>query len=242
MIAVVLTVAIDVQVAAAVLVDPAERAAQYRAALTAWDQVATQTGAGLHLLDCTGASSDRLRAELGPIVDRTVVTSFRPTPDLLARGKGAVEAAALDEWMWTGPAAETTVFKGTGRLVVRNAARLLRAAPVAGVIARRRADFSWVDTRFIGLRPATWRTTFSGMSKEIDDEQGVYLEHVAGYRLLRAVATREASWAPFAERPQFLGRSGTTGQQYRALPTAVLGRVMRPAETTLRVVAGRKQL
>lgn len=242
MICVVLTTAFRVQVGTSVLTDPAHRTAQYAAAIARWRDLRAAE-ISLHVMDCSGVPIDEVRTSLGQLAKGLAITSYSPSLDVISRGKGAIEASAMDDLMCSGAVPDnTTVFKATGRLTIANATRLLRPVSVETVVARRRADYSWVDTRFIGFRPHTWRSTFSGMAKEVDDARGVYVEHIAGYRLLRGISTHEVQWRPFEERPRFAGSSGTTGERYRPMPTAVMGTVMRPLEAALRVAAGRKYL
>jgi hypothetical protein len=198
-----------------------DRREQYRRAASFWAESCRQAGAKLVILDCTGASATDMQVVFDNIARRTVsFYTYAEDPTQLARGKGAVEASALDSYIDGSSFDSGNIFKVTGRLIVKNAVSIILSAPHEGLSCRRRIDNKYIDTRFFGVAKATWLRDFYAMSAEIDDSAGRYLEHVMALRATQ----NQTKLARFAERPQFNGSSGTTGRKYRPsiLPKAVV--------------------
>lgn len=237
---VVLTTAVIPNVHHADLRDPRLRRAQYLASTAFWRPVADGTAARLLVLDCTGIGIATTRDELELPAD-VLVRSFAPAQDLLDRGKGAIEAAAIDELICAdGIRPEDTFYKVTGRLIVRNAADLLRPLADRQVMLRRRVDNSWADTRFFGMRASTWAACYTGMATQLDDFAGVWLEHVMAARTMSAALERRVVETPFAHPPMIVGQSGSHGHRYRAgALTQLRARATRPVARVVHAAARR---
>ena len=196
--------------------DPEQRAAEYHAALRRWGATASRLGLDLVVVETTGAE----RSAFWPAGVPGRFLSCPPDacpPDVgpATRGKGAVEAAALDHAFARAPElGEGTVYKCTGRLWVANAAALLAPLPAATARLRRTLDWSWVEGRLLGASVDVWRGVLAGMADEVDDPAGRYLEHVLADRLRPAWASGRVTVDRLPRRPVYVGRSGSTGHDY----------------------------
>jgi hypothetical protein len=228
---VVLTAAVTPTVTQRVSVaDPGQRAREYAAALTRWAGTARQLGLNLVVVETTGAP----REALWPAGVEGRHLSFVADPADSARGKGAVEAAAIDHALAHAPELRAgTAYKCTGRLWVANAADLLGALPPTTARIRRTLDWSWVDSRLVGASVDLWRGALAGMGADVDDRAGHYLEHVLADRLRRAWATDGAAVQRLGRRPVYVGRSGSTGIDYRSPRERLKGAVLQPLESLL---------
>ena len=98
---------------------------------------------------------------------------------------------------------------------------------------RRTLDWTWVDSRLVGASVDLWRGALAGMGAEVDDRAGHYLEHVLADRLRRAWATDGAAVQRLGRRPVYVGRSGSTGIDYRSPRERLKGALLQPLETFL---------
>lgn len=231
----VLTAAVAPTVSVRVTVaDPEQRARDYHAAIAAWSRTAGRLGMELVVVETTGAE----RSAFWPPGCPGRHVGFRADAETSARGKGAVEAVALDRAL--AEVDEGTVYKCTGRLWVANAERLVvPLAPDAARI-RRTLDRTWVDGRFLGASTAVWRRALTGMAPEVDDGDGRYLEHVMADRLAREGVLHGTSLERFPARPAFVGRSGSTGVDYRSPAQRLKGLALSPLEALLTGPLARK--
>ena len=94
-----------------------------------------------------------------------------------AKGKGAAESAMLDIAFNDDRLADgDLVLKVTGRLFCANAPRLIAGSWSANFLAARATiDLSYFDSRLFYMRADTYRRSFVGMQKEIDDSTGLTL-------------------------------------------------------------------
>ncbi|TAK70418.1 MAG: hypothetical protein EPO13_05665 [Actinomycetota bacterium] len=215
---------------------PTVRLAEYRAAISHWLRL---SAAGLVSSVTVAETSGWPIDDLVPArhdARLDVMSVAIPSP-LLARGKGAAEAHALDVVIGRladSAAEDFTIYKCTGRLWVRNAARVLTPLPARSVRVRATADLSYCDSRFYGAGGHAWRTTLKGLADEIDEDRGLILEQVLGQRLRCSAPGAGVDVERFAARPALVGRSGTTGATYdgrmarlRAVGAAPLEAVLR---------------
>ena len=220
-----LTAAITPDVAfGSLLSDPAERLRQYRSAVGVWLRAAEKSGCDLIVVETTG-SGDLLR-------DDVKVLDCIPSDNARGRGKGAVEADAIDAAVSDcGLSDGSTVHKVTGRLTVLNSTNLI--VPVErGARLRRTLDRSYCDTRFFSVTAGLWTQYLSGMGQEVNDHQGRYLEHVMAHRVAAAEYAGETIQR-FPERPMVLGASGTTGKSYGTLKQQLLSPILLRAESLI---------
>ncbi len=235
---VVLTAAVTPTVTHGVTVaDPDERAREYAASLTRWAGTARRLGLRLVVVETTGAP----REALWPAGVEGRHLSFVADPADSARGKGAVEAAAIDHALAHAPELrDGTAYKCTGRLWVANAVDLLAPLPPGTARIRRTLDWTWVDSRLVGASVDLWRDALAGMGREVDDREGRYVEHVMADRLRRTWATGGAAVERLGRRPVYVGRSGSTGIDYRSPRERLKGVLMQPLESMLAGPLGTK--
>jgi len=204
------------------LSSPRERARQYQVALASWLDFAHATSSRVVVVETTGATIedlvprnyDGLNFELLP---------HAPSDSMLAAGKGAVEAAAIDHVLDTLDVAGSTVItKVTGRLSLRNPADVLQQLPPRTVAVRRTLDRRFADTRLVQTDCDTWKSRLHGMAEEVDERAGDILELVLAQRLIVAEYRRQIVVRSFPSRPSFLGASGTSGQRYDGLRQRVV--------------------
>ena len=202
------------------LADHKERRDQYLRAVTGWSRFADQAGLHLAIAETSGAE----REEVIPAhVDQVEFFSYQPSPELADRGKGALEADTIDYVMnsWARIDPDRTVHKLTGRLLLANAGKVLKTVGSNSVRVRRTLDRAYCDTRVVTVRVQQWQENYSGMAAEVDDANGRYLEHTLAHRLINAEYSSGLTVEQFAERPSFVGMSGSSGRQYAAGPSVL---------------------
>lgn len=221
----------------AALSDPSVRLSQYQEAVASWASRSGQLGWQIVIVETTGCPAPLLTAKVDTSMkDRITVIPFLAGDEFISLGKGSVEAAAIDHALNSGAAdiaEDSTFFKATGRLVVKNASDLLTRLPNNTAVVRRSLDGKYCDTRFFGTTVKFWNEHLSGMGTDVDDNEGRYIEHVLAHRL-RETEYRERSLIQrFATRPDIDGQSGTTGAKYGRLGTLTVGSLLKPIETVL---------
>ena len=222
------------------LTDTQERLAQYKRASAEWILLSKRMGWNISIVETTGHAETLQRAVTSPVN----VIPFTPTLAQRARGKGAVEGAAMDHAVHTlapNLLPRESLYKCTGRLTVRNAEHLLRSLPPASVVARGTLDLSFIDTRFFGATIDVWQDHFADAWKDVEDLNGYYLEHAVSARILIGLGTRGLSLQRFPARPQFEGQSGSTGSRYGSYRRIIAQITAAPVEALLRRFAPTKQ-
>jgi hypothetical protein len=243
-IAIILTAAVYPSVQGPVTVrDPQVRLAQYAVALGNWSRAVTARGWQMAVVETTGSAAE-LRSR-GMVARTTWLGQYEPDAAALARGKGAVEADAID-WLLDENADRihptTSVFKCTGRLWLKNHDRVLTEVGRNSVRVRSTMDGSWVDSRLLGATAQTWRSHLRQMGAAVDDPAGVYLEQVIGRRLHIMLGLDAGTIERFPRRPQLVGISGTTGKAYRGRGEIIRTAVLDPIEELISRNMRRKQL
>lgn len=205
--------------------DPSERLGEYRKAVKKWQAQGREAGFDVAVIETTG--SDALDADVK-------VIPFTPSDEHVSRGKGSVEAAALDHALSVlALAREATVVKVTGRLVVENADRLLSPLAPGVIQVRRTLDRSFCNTRLLISTAGFWTDHLSGMDSSIDDNLGRYIEHIVAYRLITAELFAKAKVERFPVRPVFEGRSGTNGTPYGTTRERIVSPILAKLEALL---------
>jgi hypothetical protein len=192
--------------------DPQRRETHYREALARWckalpaeweivvaensgwpasrfTDVAERLGRSVHILECADRGS---RA-----------------------GKGVGEAGLLDDFVASGLAQTCDwIFKCTGRLSVDNIATCLPPLDDdGGVCASILPSLAYMDSRFFGASKEVFAEYFTGMGADIQEDDVVYLEHVAARRMLAAIGAGHA-FRPFTRMPYLVGHSASLGRSY----------------------------
>lgn len=208
---------------AVALNDPAQRSAQYQTAVANWGEFCENTGGKLVVIETTGADPQHVL----PRGCRAELIAYSPLAEDVARGKGAVEARAMDDYFEHADLpGELTFYKCTGRLSVRNAAQVVQPLRVGEIAIRRRIDGLWVDTRFFGATCGVWKSHLTGMADQVCDQEDVHLEHVMARRVLLGLGRDDLRVKRLPAHPEWEGMSGTSGTQYRVHRTS-LGSKMR---------------
>jgi hypothetical protein len=199
--------------------DPAIRRQQYIEGLRQWVALAAENGGSVVFFENNGEDLAALaRDAFGPTTPANLeLINARPSaPEDLARGKGATEAAMMDEFcerFYDDP--DEVWYKCTGRLFVKNFARCTPdAVPPNSFIARLSLELTHMDARIFGATANAWRQYFTGAGEAVEDAKGMFIEHVLAKRLLRGLS-EDAHLVRFRAQPQLIGRSGSySGRQY----------------------------
>lgn len=192
-----------------------QRLGLYRAAFTNWREITAATGMRLCIVETTGATADELGLESA---ERELFVQHEPNPALEPLGKGALESSALDAGMGfiagqLGTA--VTVHKVTGKLHIPNWKRVLHVQEPNTLRIRRSMDRSTCDTRIFSTTAGTWLNHFAGISDLTNDNDGVYFEHVVGYRsILAEFKDPNFLVEQFPTPPKIVGVSGSDGNKY----------------------------
>jgi len=221
------------------------RRQHYVGALARWLACPVQPSR-IVLVENSGEDLERLAesARRGTQSELPILISA-PSPGVaIDRGKGAAEGAMIDYALSRLDLLEDEhhLFKVTGRLYVRNVRRII--PPVRGpqeIILRGTLDGSSVDTRFFGASGDVWRRNMRGMQDEVEEADGVFIEHVVARRSLQAAWADGVVIRRFAGRPAFEGRAGTTGVEYGGSLGMLRHLAFAPLEAFLRRVPPTKQ-
>lgn len=238
----ILTVALAPNVAGPIaLANESERLCQYKRAIAAWVRFGSAHKIGIFAVETTGRSQI-LREHIPEAVS---ILPFEATPQQRARGKGAVESAALDYTLRhlfsEGMSRSESVYKCTGRLTVKNAHQVIWPLPEGTLVARAPLMPTFLDTRFFGASLSVWKDLLSDAWPEVDDTAGIYLERVLGRRVLVGLAHDKVHFSRFPQRPRYTGTSGSTGASYGSPSRRVAQLAARPAEWLVRRIPADKQ-
>lgn len=207
------------------ITDPGVRRQQYLTSLREWQPIAAAHDATLVLIENSGEDLEVLTKDaLGEVPDNVrLINAKAPRAEDIERGKGATEAAMMDEFCETffeDP--DENWYKVTGRLVVRNFSRCIPATlPAESMIGRCALDMRQIDTRFFGATAGVWKRYFLGAGPSVRDRDEVFIEKVLMKRIFSAMGDGVKLYR-FAEQPAWLGRSGThEDRQYDSLKSRV---------------------
>lgn len=222
------------------LADADRRLGQYVASLRAWLSFAEDTGAVVIVVE-TSQSADILSSAGLVESGRLEIVEWSPAASAVERGKGAVEAGAIDHVV--GLLADrrvTTLTKVTGRLRLANPRAVLSELAPNSAMVRRTLDRRFADTRLIHAALDVWGNVLGEMANEVDEADRVYLEHVVALRLIRAEYERGTAVLRFPQRPRFLGQSGTSGANYGGAGSGIRARVMQRLEDVVQRLAAKQ--
>lgn len=221
----------------ATVVDTSQRFDQYLRAVADWRRIADAVECDLAVVETSGYSTKEWSQK------GAICLSHIPTDEIATRGKGAIEAFALDMAIQELDLdAGLTIHKVTGRLMLRNWQALVLPTKERQVRIRRTIDRSYCDTRFFSLSAGEWSRTFTGMADEVRDQRGVYLEHVVAQRLVESEYKGEMCVERFPTRPALVGVSGTSGRSYGSALKRGLAKALGPVETELARRSASKQI
>jgi hypothetical protein len=192
--------------------DPGVRRRQYLQSVRRWLPTASRHGATVVLVENSGEDLHRLAKDaFGTIpANLRLVNAEPPTRQNIDRGKGAAEATMMDGFadaFFEDP--DEVWFKCTGRLFVRNFEKCVPGdVPSRSIVGRAKADFSQLDTRFLGATAGAWRDYFVGAGPLVRDRDEMFLEKVLMKRTLSAMGDG-VRLLRFSAQPDFIGRSAT---------------------------------
>lgn len=225
--------------------DPDARRAEYRHAISTWAMQLEGTPFDLTVVETSGATATELLSSVGShLRPRIRVVQYDPSGSDASRGKGRLEADAIAHGLAAieqDSGTDHGIYKSTGRLVLRNARRLVLPIPHDAVRVRMTLDRSFADTRFVGADAQTWRRVLLAETAAIDEQAGIYFEHVIAGAVARSAALQQIRIERFPERPDFVGQSGSTGRRYRRGLGSAVPALSRLAERGLADLASRKQ-
>ena len=137
---------------------------------------------------------------------------------------------------------ESTIYKCTGRLPLKNVDPCIEVLGARIVCARMALDRSSTDTRLFGATLETWNQILFVESDQVDDRCGLYYELVVASRLSAALALKKIELRRFPTRPIFEGVSGTSGKRYSPATSRLKNLILQPIEVVLARLAARKQV
>jgi len=194
------------------LADPGQRETQYLEALARWCDALPPEWA-IVVAENSGCPASRFE-EVGRRAGRQV--RFLECADRGSEtGKGVGEAGLIDDFAQCDVAQGCEwIFKCTGRLFVDNVNRCLPLLEGGGgVCGSIVPSLAHMDSRFFGSSKDVFHQYFTDMGKEIREEEGVYMEHVAARRMLAAFGAGH-SFRPFVTLPYLIGRSASLDTSY----------------------------
>lgn len=205
-IAIVLTAAIIVSGRSDAVAEAAVRREQYLAALQYYARFAP-----VYFLENSGYDllSDSAFADIAGVRLRSI--SAHENED---RGKGYREFHSLDTWYENEKTPPARIVKITGRYLFANIADLLaecRAASPDILLFDRNHRDGVAVTSFFSLSWDNYGTYLRGLYRNVNDPQGVWIEHV----VFSALTERHAKCRIFQHEPDIGGISGSSGQEMR---------------------------
>ena len=207
-----------------VRVDPQVRLDEYLQALRYYAALPNELVAGILFLENSGCSFEafeRVKQELGAGKDIRFLSTSSDYP--AEKGKGYGEFFMLDQGIAhlraLGLAGDTTVWKVTGRLIVKNMAEVLRAAPKSfdlyadfrhlPLIGKKLGGNHWLETRLFAV-------SLDGYDRYLRGHYGDgYVIEYAFHDLLYPIARSDRRIVPrFRIDVRFEGFSGYSNKSY----------------------------
>jgi hypothetical protein len=193
--------------------EPLLRLEDYRLALESW--LSSQAAAKIVVCENSGYDLAPLRRLAAPRTGREVeFISFSGNQHGATRGKGYAELGIIAHAMAQSELISNSdvVVKCTGRLIVRNALRVLRslAASDFDIMCTLKRNLTFADSRLFAATPAFLRDYLLPRVDTIDENAGVHFEHALASATAGALADRKC-WRPFPIFPRIEGISGSDG-------------------------------
>ena len=193
--------------------DPLLRLEDYRRALESW--LSSQAAPKIVVCENSGYDLAPLRHLVAPRAGREVeFISFSGNQQGATKGKGYAEIGIIEHALATSELLSNSdvVVKCTGRLIVRNALRVLRATASSDfdIMCTLKRNLTFADSRLFAATPGFLRDYLLPRVDMIDDNAGVHFEHALASATARALADRKC-WRPFPIFPRIEGISGSDG-------------------------------
>lgn len=232
------TIAPDAEAPAHTQFDPAERLAQYQAALSHY---LTSSIPDLKILfvDNSASPLDALETVARQSGRTAHFYSYKsPVPPAYGKGRGEMEliATALNHFR-TEISEDEPVWKITGRLIVENLDALIATQPAGfslyadcrdvPLIGEALGGNQWIDTKLIAFTPTGFRTL---IQHDWPDENFT-VEKLLYQRLKPVLHSRKDIVPRFRLQPEFVGTSGGSGKNYRSIGNRTKSTVRRAARS-----------
>ncbi|WP_333816697.1 hypothetical protein [Tabrizicola sp.] len=230
------TIAPDAQAAAHSQFDPAERLAQYQAALAHYLRIPALK---ILFVDNSAHPLDALAATAREAGRPVHFHSYKsPVPPALGKGRGEMEliATALDHFK-AEIGEDEPVWKVTGRLIVDNLDALIATQPQGfalyadcrdvPLIGEALGGNQWMDTKLIAFTPKGFRTL---IQQDWPDENFT-IEKLLYQHLKPVLRDRKDIVPRFRLQPDFIGTSGGSGKNYRSFGNRTKSTVRRAARS-----------
>jgi hypothetical protein len=208
--------------------EPAERQRDYEAALARWLAEPFVS----RIIFCENSGFDLRRFSLPSDRYHThpslELLSYNEPPFPGTLGKGYGELSTLRYVLENANSLEPDSFiiKVTGRYHVRNARKFYdfaRNRPDVDVICDLSRRLTFADARIFGACCRFLRDYFCPLIDQVNDSEGVYLEHVLARAVHRGIA-EGVRWELPPCAPDIVGVSGTSGTWYARTPARRLVR------------------
>ncbi|MDB6008696.1 MAG: hypothetical protein JWL65_946 [Gammaproteobacteria bacterium] len=193
--------------------EPLLRLEDYRLALESW--LSSEAAPKIVVCENSGYDLTPLKRLVTPRAGREVeFISFSGNQHGATRGKGYAEIGIIEHAMAKSELLSNSdvVVKCTGRLIVRNALRVLRSTASSDfdIMCTLKGNLTFADSRLFAATPAFLRDYLFPRVDMIDDNAGVHFEHALASATARALADRKC-WRPFPIFPRIEGISGSDG-------------------------------
>lgn len=227
-----------------VRVDPALRLSEYLEAFRHYASLPDELVQGILFLENSGHDLTPFRELQRTLGTRKQIEFLSTSTDYPAeKGKGYGEFLMLDQGMshlraqgWPG---DTQVWKVTGRLIVKNMARMVRQAPPAfalyadfrhvPVLGSRLGGNEWLELRLVAFSLDGYDRHFRGHYGD-----GYVIERAFFDRLFPLVQTRPQGVHPrFRTQPELEGFSGYSNKSYSSLEYRMKGAIRSLTRTAL---------
>ena len=193
--------------------DPLLRLEDYRLALESW--LSAEAAAKIVVCENSGYDLTPLKRLVAARAGREVeFITFSGNQQGATRGKGYAEIGIIEHAMAQSELISNSdvVVKCTGRLIVRNALRILRplASSDFDIMCTLKRNLTFADSRLFAATPGFLRDYLFPRVDMIDDNAGITFEHALASATARALADRKR-WRPFPIFPRIEGISGSDG-------------------------------
>ncbi|MCD5350961.1 hypothetical protein [Kineosporia mesophila] len=214
------------------------RRSDYLTSVERWCQNSLKAWDDAYLIDNSPDLSPQQWSEFSDQVDQRSngqITALHVDvqPDLKATllQKGREEAKLLDAASVALRQRGVTYFgKVTGRLFVANVNQAVPPDRNQGISAAISNRLHMSDTRFFAMPVEEWLAHYMGMEADVDEPNGIMLEHVFARRTMTAIGAG-STFVSMPRLPRFIGSSGSMDIDYGSLA----GRVKRSMHELIRL-------
>ncbi len=193
--------------------DPALRLADYQHALRRW--ISSEVPCNIVVCENSGSDLESLRKIAHGFAGEVEFVSYSGNHSGATRGKGHAELEMIRHVLGASRllGAAEIIVKCTGRLTVRNAAKVLRVISRGDfdVMCTLKRNLSFADSRLFAATPRFLHEYLLPLGEKLDDNRGMTFEHGLAQATARAISDQNR-WSPFPCFPVIDGVSGTDGK------------------------------